>query len=282
MTLSNTAATRLSRERPKVQSLSPLLRVRAEIDLPVGVAIWVLTAHAYTLLSPLALSWVVHTHFQALSERVYSPVMLHVAVAIFCSASAFELSQNTVDRWYLTPESGSAWGVGFCDFLFWLLLIAGMGALVIAAVGFSAWLVGTAALALVAYPFIYLTLGTPFPALGLAGTAACVALYLRFENPMVFYLALGPSAVLMYFFTLLLQTGNQAFHGFATSSSAFGLLAATWAIDASLRGEPSSWLSFAVSLLVLGILAVALRPWLSRTKATVCPNAYKRDAPQGV
>jgi hypothetical protein len=167
---------------------------------------------------------------------------------------------------------GSAWGVGFCDFLFWLLIIAGMQSFVIAAVGFDPWLFGAATLALLAYPFLYLLLGTPFPALGVAGSAACVALYLRFEDPMVFYLALGPSAILMYFFTLLLKTGNQVFHGFATSASALGFVITTWALDASLRGRPSSWGAFLASVLVMVGLGVVLRPTLARARPTERPS----------
>jgi hypothetical protein len=159
-------------------------------------------------------------------------------------------------------------GVGFCDFLFWFFMILGMMALTIAAAGDNFWLVIIACSSIIVYPFVYLLRGIPYPALALSGIPASVAMYMVFGDPLIFFLVVGPSAVLMYFITAVLATGAQFLHGFTTLSAGIGFLTGTWGMQSAIEGRPHSWLTFVVINVVLLVAGFALRPTLLRLKPT--------------
>jgi hypothetical protein len=262
----------------KQDPIPPYRIIANEVDLPPGTAVWVLFAHFVTTVIPLYMMWVVYEHWDYLLEHSFSPHMFYVAVAMFLCSSPFEVAQNNIDRWYLTKECGSALGVGFCDFLFWFFMILGMIALTVAAAGDNLWLVGIACSGMIVYPFVYLLRGIPHPALALSGIPATVAMYLIFQDPLVFFLIIGPSAILYYFITVVLATGAQFLHGFTTLSAGVGFLVATWGMLNGIKGQPHSWTTFFVINLILLVLGVALRPTLLRLAPT--PHRILTDRSQ--
>jgi hypothetical protein len=260
---------------PVSPSAIPPYRIIAnEVDLPPVTALWVLFAHFVTTLIPLYMMWVVYKHWDYLLLNTYSPHLFYVAAAMFLCSSPFEVAQNTVDKWYLTKECGSALGVGFCDFLFWFFMILGMIALTIAAAGDNVWLVGIACSAIIVYPFVYLLWGIPYPALALCGIPATIALYVIFGDPLIFFLIIGPSAVLMYFITAVLATGAQFLHGFTTLSAGIGFLVGTWGMQSGIEGQPHSWVLFIVINIVLLVVGVVLRP----TLLSLAPTPHRLTA----
>lgn len=238
-----------------------------EIDIPLSVAVWVLFAHSVVVLSPLYLMWVVYQNWDYLLAHTHNPHFFYLAAGLFFCSSPFEVAQNTVDKWYLTEDSGSGNGVGFCDFLFWLFIISGMVALTVAAYGGNSWLVYIASSAIVIYPFLYLLDGIPYPALGLAGLPAAIAMYLAFGDPMMFFLLLSP-AVLVYFLTALFITGNQSLHGFVTLAGGAGLIIATWLISYCAKNPVHGWFEFVACLVVLVVLGFIGRPAIKRLPKT--------------
>lgn len=252
----------------KGDSVPPYKVIANEVDLPPGTAAWVLFAHFVTTITPLFMMWVVYEHWDYLLQNSFSPHMFYVAAGLFLCSSPFEVAQNNIDKWYLTEQCGSAYGVGFCDFLFWFFMILGMIALTIAADGTNLWLVGIASSAIVVYPFAYLLRGTPYPALALCGLPATIAMYSIFGDPLIFFLIIGPSAVLMYFITAILRTSAQFLHGFATLSAGVGFLVATWGMLSGIQGQPHSWTTFLVVSIILLIAGVALRPAVLRLAPT--------------
>ena len=102
-------------------------RVRSDIQLPLPTAIWVLAAHAIALFIPFVLIVAVNHHWAALQELTDYPVLFYVAAGVMMAGSAFEIAQNAVDKWYLTPATGSAEGTGFCDGMFFWLIVASQG-----------------------------------------------------------------------------------------------------------------------------------------------------------
>ena len=252
----------------KQDPVPPYKIIANEVDLPPRTAVWVLFAHFVTTVIPLYMMWVVYEHWEFLLEHSFSPHMFYVAAAMFLCSSPFEVAQNNIDKWYLTEECGSAYGVGLCDFLFWFFMILGMIALTVAAAGDNLWLVGIVCSAIVVYFFTYLLRGIPYPALALSGIPAAVAMYSIFGDPLIFFLIIGPSAILFYFITALLATGAQFLHGFTTLSAGAGFLVATWGMSSGIQEEPHSWAMFAIVCLVLLVAGVALRPTLLRLAPT--------------
>ena len=78
--------------------------LKAQIDQPALVAVWVFAAHAIALLSPLALLWAVHANWDYVADQARAPGFFYVAVAFMMASGAFEFAQNTADR--LVPAAG--------------------------------------------------------------------------------------------------------------------------------------------------------------------------------
>ena len=262
----------------KQDPIPPYRIIANEVDLPPVTAVWVLFAHFVTTVIPLYMMWVVYENWEYLLQSSFSPHMFYVAAAMFLCSSPFEVAQNHIDKWYLTEECGSAYGVGLCDFLFWFFMILGMIALTVAAAGDNPWLVGIGCSAIVVYFFVYLMWGIPYPALALSGIPAAVAMYSVFGDPLIYFLIIGPSAVLFYFITALLATGAQFLHGFTTLSAGAGFAVATWGMLSGIQETPHSWTTFAIVCLVLLVAGVALRPVLLRLAPT--PHRILSDRSQ--
>ena len=86
----------------------PTDQLWADIDLRGGEAVWVLLAHLYALLVPVALCVAVYEHWGYLSGATDRPSLFFVAACLLTAGSAFEVAQNTMDRWYLTENTASA------------------------------------------------------------------------------------------------------------------------------------------------------------------------------
>ena len=245
--------------------------LRAQIDLPSPVAAWVLTAHAIALLSPLILLRAVHANWDYVAGQANAPAFFYVAVALMTASGAFEISQNTADRWYLLPGMGSTTSPALADFLFYMCNALSMMALITACVGVIWWLLAVCALLAGLFAFLYLTGRPPYMAFGVLGFISTFVLYFTFGNPIVF-LQMVTGQLTLYFFTLLLKTRAQALHGCVALVSTSGLWVIAWAIHGSAQGRSQGWVVLIVLAVAAGGLVLALKPRLGRLKAT--PRGY--------
>lgn len=241
--------------------------LRREIDLPTGVATWVLLAHALTLFSPLALVWVVHARPDEVGALVSAPFALHVAAALFFAGSAFEIAQNTMDRWYYTGPYPA-----FADLLFNGFIAFGLGALGLAAGIEHLWVVAVVAAAGVAFPVLYLTDQVPYPATGVLGIVGVGLLLDALDNPAILLLLVFTTGLNLYFLALIVRTRAQSLHGAIALTNGIGLLFVPIAIAQAVDGTPMSWGSVVGVAVAIGTLAaLAWRP-LSRLAPTQRPS----------
>lgn len=245
--------------------------LKAQIDLPAPVATWVFAAHGVALLSPLLLLWAVHANWDYVAGQANAPGFFYLAVAFMMASGAFEFAQNTADRWYLLPGMGSTTSPALADFLFYMCNALSMMALITACMGAIWWLLALCALLAGVFAFLYLTGRPPFAAFGVLGFVSTLALFLTFDNPIVF-LQLVTGQLTLYFFTLLLMTRAQSLHGCVALVSTSGLWVIAWAIYTSASGRPPGWVLLVVLAVAMGGLALALKPRLGRLKAT--PRRY--------
>ena len=245
--------------------------LRAQIDLPAPVAVWVFVAHAIAVLSPLVLLWAVHANWDYVAGQANAPGFFYVAVAFMMASGAFEFAQNTADRWYLLPGMGSTTRPALADFLFYMCNALSMMALITACVGGLWWLMAIGVLVAGVFAFLYLTGRQPFAAFGVLGFLSTLALFFTFDNPIVF-LQLVTGQLTLYFFALLLKTRAQSLHGCVALVSTSGLWVIAWAIHSSASGRPPGWVLLVVLAVAAGVLALALKPRLEKLKAT--PRRY--------
>jgi len=236
-------------------------RITDDIDLPLLTAIWVLGAHLYALLVPLVLITAVTHHWAELTTLTDYPLLFYVAAGVMMAGSAFEIAQNTIDRWYLTPESGSAKGTGFCDLLFYTCIVASQALVAVACMGDRIWVTLPAVALTALFPWLYVHQLVQFLPMSLLGLLAAATAYTQLGQPVIFLqLLLVP--LTLYFFGALLQTGNQVLHGFTTVAASSGVLFLVWGIHASAADTAHGWLGVVVTVAVIGLAAIALRPWL--------------------
>ena len=244
--------------------------MRAQIDLPAPVAVWVLAAHAIALLTPLLLLWAVHANWDYVAAQAAAPGLFCVAAAFMMAGAAFEIGQNTADCWYLEKGMGSTDSTALADFLFYLCNCLGTLGLIAACAGGLWWLMTISVAVAGAFVFLYLSGREPFMALGILGLVSTVTLYLTFGNPIVF-LQIVAGQLTLYFFTLLLNTGAQSLHGCVALASTSGLWAVAWAILGSAAGKPHSWLFVAAFAAAVALVALTLKPRLEHLAATQRP-----------
>lgn len=241
--------------------------LQAQIDLPAPVAVWVFAAHAIALLSPLVLLWAVHANWEYVALQAKAPGFFYVAVAFMMASGAFEFAQNTADRWYLLSGMGSTTHPALADFLFYMCNALGMMALITSCMGGVWRLLALCVVVAGLFAFLYLTGRQPFAAFGVLGFVSTFALFLTFENPIVF-LQLVTGQLTLYFFALLLKTRAQSLHGCVALVSSSGLWVIAWAIHTSANGRPPGWMLLVVLAVAAGGLALALKPRLQKLKAT--------------
>jgi len=246
---------------------SALEQVRATVEIGGLEAVWVLAAHFYAIVVPVVLVLVTNHHWEYLVATVHDPFLFYVAAVLLAAGSAFEVAQNSTDRWYLTAETASANGVGFCDMLAFWFVTAGQSIVVLAIAGDAWWAVTLAGLAVIAFPVCYLTQVGHFAPPSLIGLLVAVIGYRVFGDPVIFLpVALGFAT--MYFFTALLKTGAQVLHGATTVAASSGLWFFAWAVHNGDAGTPTSWL-FVGGLVVAGAVALAAAwPFVSTLSAS--------------
>lgn len=243
-------------------------RLRREIDLPTPVAVWVLAAHALTLLSPLVLVWVAHDRRDELRAVLDAPFALHVAAAFFFLGSAFEIAQNTTDRWYYVGPYPA-----FADLLFNGFIAFGLGALALAAGGDQVWVVGIVIAGAAAFVALYLAGHVPYPATGVLGIVGVGLLWQALDNPAILLLLVFTTGLNLYLLVLIVRTHAQSLHGGIALANGIGLLAVPLAIVGSLDGSPVSMAT--VALVTLGIAVGAAAAWrpLAGLEATPRPRS---------
>lgn len=239
---------------------APWRAMREEIDLPAGTAVWVLTAHVLTILSPLAVIAVVALEWETVAARTEVPWLLYAGASMLVVASVAESAQNTLDRWYLTGVPRT-----LLDAVFSTLVVGYLVVTVVAVWGWV-WLLPAVA-TVVVFLALYLLGGPVEPVQTVAGIASVVALWAAFDDPVV-VLSLVAVFLTVFFLDILLRTHQQAMHGFVTVVNVVGLVALVLAVSDAARG--TSWAWWQVILLgavTIGVV-VALRPRLLRLPAT--------------
>jgi hypothetical protein len=257
--------------------MSALRQILSGIEIRGPEAAWVLSAHAYALIVPIALCTAVNYHWDYLAATVYMPSLLYIAAALLCAGSAFEIAQNAFDRWYLTSDSPSANGTGFCDFLFYWLVTAGQALCAIAIGGDIWWVNVIAASTVLIFPACYMSQVAHLAPLSIASLLFVWLTFSAFGDPIVF-LQLLLAATTIYFFTALLKTGAQAIHGFTTLAASSGTWCFVWALNNSAAGTPNSW-AFTLSIAIAVVAAGALF-WPSLTSIRASARVF-RQAPDG-
>ncbi|MFN8169591.1 MAG: hypothetical protein U0S36_12485 [Candidatus Nanopelagicales bacterium] len=242
-------------------------QVLESIQIRGGTAVWVLSAHVYALLVPLAFAVAVMLNQAYLEATTWSPQLFFIAACLLSAGGAFEAAQNTMDSWYLTADSPSANGVGLLDLMFYLLVTAGQGVSAIAIAGDRWWVWAVAVGAVVALPPVYLLGGPYFAPMSVSSLLAIGLAFEAFGDPAVFLQLLAVAAT-MLFFGALIRTGAQVMHGFTTVAASSGSWFLVWAIVAGARGETTSWTTVVVITAVSVAVGAAVRPWLFRLPPT--------------
>ena len=241
----------------------PVDYILASVEIRGVEAVWVLGAHLYALCVPLVLCLVTSHHWDYLVATIDDPFLFYIAAVILAAGSAFEIAQNSIDKWYLTAETASANGVGFCDLLFYWFVTAGQGVMAIAIAGNTWWVAAIAIAAVVVFPVCYLTQTAHFAPLSIAGLLMVVTGYQAFGDPIIF-LAIFMAGATQYFFGALLETGAQALHGCTTAVASSGLWFFVWAVHNGDAGTPGSWWFVGGLLVVTAIVLAAARPFIRK------------------
>jgi hypothetical protein len=241
----------------------PIDYVLANIEIRGPVAVWVLGAHFYAIVVPIVLCVVTSHHWEFLSQATHKPFLFYVAAVILAAGSVFEVAQNTIDKWYLTPATASANGVGLCDLLFYWFVTAGQGVMAIAIAGDAWWVNAIVLAAVLIFPVCYLTQTAQFAPMGIVGLLVAVTGYQAFGDPII-YLSVFLAGVTMYFFSLLLKTGAQSLHGLTTATASSGLWFFVWALHSAAAGTPNSWWVAVAILIVTIVVLGTLWPVLTR------------------
>ena len=236
-------------------------RIAREIDLPLPTAVWVLSIHVATILTPLLVVWAVATHLGHLAGVMDHPAYLYAYAGILVVASVCESAQNTADRWYLYGVPPS-----LLDLLFNSLVALALGVSVLAVYGGAVWVWVAVLVAWGCYPIGYvMDVGwLRDAAQATVGLASVLALYAALREPVLF-LALPTVVLTLYFLDLLVRTRQQVFHGFTTGINGVGLLATVGGI--AWAGTSAGW-GWIVVLLIAGLVLAAAG--LARPKLLQC------------
>jgi len=237
-------------------------QLRQEIDLPGPVALWVLLTHAFVLLSPLTLIWAVDAYGGQLVTPLAHPTLIQLASAIYIGAIAFELAQNSADRWYLTEATRSVADMAFNSFM--------MLAFCLYTIGFYAnvWMSVAAVVLTLLYPFAY---ASSHPAQRVIGSIvpllATTSLYLATRDPAAL-LFLVINGIAVYMIVMLIKTRSQWLHGWGAFGFGLAFLTWPWAVANAAAGQPLSWLFAGAATTALILLALAVTPVIRGLPAT--------------
>ena len=236
--------------------MTALERIGREVDIPAGVAVWVLGAHAVTLASPVLVVWVVFRHTDAVAGVLPHPFLVLVAAALFLVGSAFEIAQNTIDRWYYEGPYPA-----FSDLLFNTLIVGGLACLALAADP-APWLVAVVVGATVIFPVLYLAGVVPYPAMGVVGLAAVWSLYQALQTPVVVLLLVFSTGLNLYLLAVIVRTRAQSIHGAIALSNGVGMAVIALSIAQALAPtRPTGWVPVLAVVVATAVAAgVAWRP----------------------
>jgi len=247
-------------------NLSFKQQLRQEFDLTAPMATWIVITHIFVLACPLALMWAVGAYGDSLSGLFAYPILVQLASAVYIGSTAFEVAQNSADRWYLTEATRSVADLAFNAFM---------------TVAFCMYTIGFLGLGWVALVAIALTLVFPFAYIanhpshrGLSGTVVLIAtigLYWTTRDPAAFLFMVG-NGLGVFFITIMVKRLAQWMHGFGAFFFGLGFLSWPWVLINTVNGTPLSWSAFAGIVVAIGILIAVLTPFLSRAKET--PRQY--------
>jgi hypothetical protein len=253
-------------ERGGCVNISFEQQLREEFDLPTPIAIWVVITHVFVLSCPLILIWVIDKYASLLPDALANATMVQLASAVYIGATAFEVAQNSADRWYLTVATRSV-----ADLFFNSLMTVAFCMYTIGFYG-NTWMSLAAVILTIIYPFAYIR-NHPSHG-GINGTVvllATVSFYLLTGDPAVF-LFLSGTGLGVYLITFLVKRHAQWLHGWAALVFGLAFVPWPWAIVNAANGETASW-GFCVGVtLASGVLAAVLTPFM--TKMAPTPRRY--------
>ena len=239
-------------------------QLREEFDLSAPLAAWVVFTHFFVLACPLVLIWAVYAYGRELP--ITSAVMVLVATAVYIGATAFEVAQNSADRWYLTEATRSVADLFFNAFMtlaFCLYTIGFDG---------NTLMNATAIILTIAFPIAYIKDHPSFRGInGIVVLLACFSLYRVTEDPAVFLFMLG-NALGVYCIIFLMKRRAQWIHGFAAFIFGLGFLAWPWAVVNAAGSAQISWGLTAGIVVGCALIAAAITPLMSKAKET--PRVY--------
>jgi len=250
-----------------MRSVSARELLRSQIDLPAPVAIWVLFAHAVAQFTPLVLIFSIYDNWEFVIANTNAPGLFYAACALMMATSAFEIAQNTFDKWYLEPGMGSTTDPAFADFIFYLFSCSTFVIIIIACMGNLLWLIALSVLLLLLFIFLYMTDRPPFAVLGILSLISTVTLFLSFGNPIVF-IQIVTGQLTVYFFSLLIKTKAQSMHGLTAFISCTGTWFIAWGIYGAASDEPKSWAFVIFLTIFFALAALLLKPRLEKLKPT--------------
>ena len=245
----------------------PIRGLREEFDLAAPMAIWIVMTHIFVLASPLVLMWAVGACHDSLTGLFVYPVLVQLASAVYIGATAFEVAQNSADRWYLTEATRSVADLAFNAFMTVAFCMYTIGFL-----GFG-WVALVTVVLAVFFPFAYVA-DHPLHR-GLSGAVVLIAtlgLYWVTRDPAALLFMVG-NGLGVYFIAMLMKRHAQALHGFGAFFFGLGFLSWPWAIANAAADARLSWPAFAGIAAAAVIVVAALSPVVSKLPAT--PRQYR-------
>lgn len=248
-------------------STSARAQIWSTVQIRGPEMVWVLLAHLYALLVPLAIVIGVALNWDYVERTTDAPFLFFAAACLLAAGGAFEAAQNTVDNWYLTKESASAEGQSLLDFMFYWLVTTGQAVSAVAIAGRNPWVVVIAVAAVLSLPVLYLSGGPYMISLVVSSLLAILLAFRAFGDPVVFLQLLAVAAT-MYFFGILLRTQAQVMHGFTTLAASSGAWFLLLAISDGAAGVSASWTVLLAIVAVSALVGAALWPVLVKLPAS--------------
>jgi len=194
------------------------------------MAVWIFPIHLYALLVPLILIPVVSNNRLLLEEKIFNVDLLFLAAAVLVLGSLFEIIQNHIDRWFVTSESASGNGYSLMDGLFTFFILLGQALILIGLIGQSNIMKTFAVICVLAGPILYYRKQLVFLPTSLIGTINTIVAFMIFKDWIIF-MQLITVALTLLFFSRLVETGNQFYHGLTTLAASSGILFLAFVIN---------------------------------------------------
>ena len=238
------------------------VQLREEFDLPAGLATWVAVTHVWVQATPLVMIWAIIACADALPTPFASVTLAVIASAVYMAATAFEVAQNSADRWYLTEATRSV-----ADLIFNCGLTLSFCLYTIAFTGLD-WLAWIAIAITAAYPALYVRTTDAHRGIGgIVVLIATLSLFFVTRDPAVWLFMVG-NYIGAFLIATMLRTGSQWLHGWGAFMFGVGYLAWPLALFNAADGTPMSWSSFGIITLAAVIVVAALLPLLRRLQRT--------------